>query len=122
MKVIELLARHTQGATFGHWHKYTHFVPGPDLSWTRNLLFCVIQHLLPLRQPPHRARNGKQHSKHFWRKSHGLIDDSRVKVYVRVQFAFDKVIVLKRDTLQFKRDVQLRVAASYLEHLLGGPL
>ena len=65
------------------------------------------QHLLPLGQPAHCARDGEHHGEHFRREAHGLVDDAGVEVHVGIELALDEVLVLERDPLQFQRDVQL---------------
>ena len=45
-----------------------------------------------------------------------------VKVDVGIQFAGDEIFILKRDSLQLKRDVEFGISAGDCEYLLGRPL
>ena len=96
--------------------------PGIDLPRTGDLLLRILHHLVPLCQPAGRARNGKQHGKHFRLEAHGLVDDSGIEIHVGIQLASNKVIVLQRDAFQLQCDVQPVVAAGYLEYLVGNRL
>src|SRR5438067_1739204 len=58
---------------------------GVDLPRPRDLLLGILQHLLPLRQPARRARDGEQHREHVERKADRLIDEARIEIDVRVQ-------------------------------------
>src|SRR5208282_3237749 len=103
-------------------HKLPFFVSGVDLPRTSNLLLGVGNHLLPLGQPACGARDGKQHSKHFRPETHGLIDDSRVKVYVGIELAGDEIFILKGDSLQFQGDVKFVISARDREYFPRRPL
>src|SRR4051794_33574586 len=72
-------------------------VSGIDLPRPRDFLLRVAQQLLPLRQPPRRARNRKQYREHIERKADRLIDQAGVEIDVRVQLARDEVVVLEGD-------------------------
>ena len=85
-------------------------------------MFRIGQHLLPLCQPPGCARDSEQHGEHLGLETHGLVDDPGIEIDVGIQLALDEVLVFERNPLQFECDVQLGVAAGYLEYLLGGPL
>src|SRR5271165_2722096 len=95
---------------------------GVNLTRTGNFLLRVLDQLVPLRQPAGCARDGEQHGEHLRLEAHGLVDDSGVEIHVGIQLASDKVIVLERYALQFDGGIQLGVAASNLEHLLGDRL
>src|SRR4051812_46299315 len=51
---------------------------GVDLARARDLLLRILEHLLPLRQPTRRARDGEQHREHVEREADRLIDEARV--------------------------------------------
>ena len=89
-----------------------------DLPRPGDLLLRVDRALLPLRQPAGHAADREQHREHRHREAHGLVDDARVEVHVRVELMVDEVVVLERDPLEFERDVQQRVVPGDLEHLV----
>jgi len=97
-------------------------VAGIHLPRSGNLLFRLGQHLVPLRQPSGRARNGEHDGEHLRTETHRLVDDSGVEVHVGIQFALDEVIVFQGDAFQFQSDVKSGIAAGAFEHLFGGPL
>ena len=70
-----------------------------ELARTRNLLLGIRQHLLPLGQPSHRARDREQRSKHLRSEAHGLIHNPGVEVDIGIQLALDEVIVFQSDAL-----------------------
>src|SRR5438046_533558 len=100
------------------WHRRTlltalvegHVIPplgsGIDLPRSRDLLIRVENHLFPLRNPARRARNREQHREHRDREAHGLVDQPRVEIDVRIQLPVDEVIILERDAFEFERDVE----------------
>src|SRR5437867_1588457 len=90
-----------------------------DLPRAGDLLVLVLQHLVPLGQPAGGARDREQHREHVHREPHGLVDQPGVEVDVGVELALDEVLVLEGDALQLEGDVEQRVAAGDLEHLLG---
>src|SRR6266481_5208411 len=96
-------------------------VPDKDLTWTRDFLFGVDDHLLPLREPTDCARDGEHHGEHRDRQTHRLIDDAGIKIDVRVEFARDEIFVLERDALEFQRDIEQPIAPGHLEHFLRYP-
>src|SRR5664280_1224649 len=85
-------------------------------------LRVLIEHLLPVGEPARRPGNGEQHGEHLERKPHGLVDEARVEVDVGVEPAGDEVLVGEGDLLELQGDVQQRVLAGDLEHLVGGLL
>ena len=93
-----------------------------NLPRPRDLLLGIAQHLFPLREPAGRARNREEHREEVLRKAHRLIDEARVEVDVRIELARHEVFVLQRDALELERDVEQRVPARHLEHLVGDPL
>ena len=83
-----------------------------NLPRSRDFLFRIEQHLLPLRDPASRSRNREQHGKHFDRKPHRLINEARIEVHVRVQLARDEIVVLQGNAFELQRDFQERVLSS----------
>jgi hypothetical protein len=57
-----------------HGHVGPLIVTEIDLPGTRDILFRIEQHFLPLRDPAAGARNGEQDGEHGHRETHGLID------------------------------------------------
>src|SRR5206468_12121001 len=55
-------------------------------------------------------------------KSPGLIDDPGVEIYVGIEFALDKELIIERDFLQFERDVELRIGARDLKDFVRDAL
>jgi hypothetical protein len=55
-------------------------------------------------------------------ESHRLVDEARVEVDVGVQLAVDEVRVGQRGLLERQRDVEQRVLAGHLEHVVRGLL
>src|SRR5215468_3737088 len=93
-----------------------------ELARPGDLLLGVIPHLLPLRQPSARPRDGEEHREHFHGKAHGLIDQSRIEVDVWIELARDEVLVLQRDALELEGYQQERAWPGHLEDLVGHPL
>src|SRR5438045_8956485 len=58
-----------------------------DLPRTGDLLVLVEEHLLPLGEPARRPRDREEHGEHVDREPHGLVDQPRVEVHVRVELA-----------------------------------
>ena len=75
-----------------------------------------------MRQPSDRARDGEQHGEHLQREAHGLVDQARVEVDVGVEVARGEVLVGQGDLLELEGDVQQRILAGDLEHLVGDAL
>src|SRR5439155_5866632 len=82
-----------------------------NLPRPRDLLLGVEEHFLPLRNPAGRPGNGEKDWKHLHRESHGLINQARVEVDVRIQLAAHEIFVLKRDPLELERDLEERILA-----------
>src|SRR6266508_3555290 len=89
-----------------------------NLARAGDLLLGVAQQLGPLRQPADRARDGEQHREHLRRQLHGLVDDTRVEIDVRVQLTRYEVLILQRDSLQLDCDIDQRVATGDLEDIV----
>ena len=97
---------------------------GPDVGLARpgDLLVLVAEQLLPVGQPARRAGDGEQHREHLDREAHRLVDEARVEVDVRVELAATEVVVAQRHLFELEGDVEQRVLAGDLEHLVGGLL
>ena len=97
---------------------------GVALARPADLLLGILDHLVPLRHPAHRARQGEDGGEHRGRDAHRLEDDARIEVDVREQLALGEVLVVERDPLQLLGDRQLRVVllAEQLQHLVGALL
>src|SRR3954468_6232255 len=95
---------------------------GVNLARSRDLLLRVSDHFLPLCQPADGTWDGKHHREHVRLESHGLVDDARIEVDVRIQLALDEVLIVERNLLQLHRNVDLRISPRDLEYLFGSAL
>src|SRR6266581_2347645 len=93
-----------------------------NLSWARNFLLRVKQHLLPLGHPSGCAGDGEQYREHRYREAHRLVDQPGVEVHVGIKLAADEIVLLQGNPLALQRDFAQRVAARYLEDLIGNVL
>src|SRR5208282_1328178 len=101
------------------WRVMAHLLADIDLARPRDRLLGVAHHLRPLRHPARGPRNREQHREHRHRESHRLVDDTRIKVDVRIELVGDEVLVFERDMLQLDRDVDQRVLSCNFEHFVG---
>ena len=104
------------------WHVVARSFAHVDLPRPRDLLLGIQEHFLPLGDPSDRPGNSEQHGEHIWREAHGLIDQARVEIHVRVEPAFDEVLVLEGDPLELESDVQQWIPLGDLEHAIGNRL
>ena len=70
-------------------------------------------------QPANGTRDGEQHGEHRHRKPERLVDEAGVEVDVRIQLALDEVRVAEGGLFQLQRNVEQRVLAGDLEHVVG---
>src|SRR5262249_27009015 len=89
-----------------------------DLPWPGDLLLLVRRAFLPAGEPAGHPADREQHREHGHREAHGLVDDARVEVDVRIELVADEIVVLERDPLEFQSDVEQRVPPGHLEHLV----
>src|SRR5699024_10762817 len=95
-------------------------VPGVDLPRAADLGGRVVDHLAPLGDPARGAAHGEQRGEHVRGETHGLVDQTRVEVHVRVQLALDEVVVGEGDLFQALGDVeQVVVLAELVQHRVG---
>src|SRR4051794_8308573 len=73
---------------------------GKNLARARDLLVGIVEHLAPLRQPAGDARDREEDREHVHRELHGLVDQARVEVDVRIELAFDEILVFERDAFE----------------------
>ena len=64
---------------------------GVPLTRPGDLLGGIVEEFLPVRQPTRHSRDGEQHGEHVDGEAHGLVDEARVEVDVRIQLAVDEV-------------------------------
>ena len=83
-----------------------------------NRLLLIGDHLHPLGQPAHRARNGKHHREHGRGQAHRLVNNTGVEVHVGIQLPLHKILVLQRNPLQLQGNIQHRVPAGHIKHLV----
>src|SRR6266581_4839790 len=77
-----------------------------ELAWPRDLLSRVEYALYPLGEPAWGPADREQHGEHLYRESHGLVDDARVEVHVRVELVVHEILVVECDPLEFQRDIE----------------
>ena len=72
-----------------------------------------------MRKPTGHTRNGEEHGVHLDRESHGLVDEARVEVDVRVELAAHEVVVGEGGFFKLESNVEKFVLAGDLEHVVG---
>src|SRR5215472_7161355 len=77
-----------------------------QLARTHQLGIGICDHLGPLRHPADRARDREENGEHRGREPHRLQDDPRVEVYIRVQLAADKIIIVERNLFELHREIE----------------
>jgi len=70
-------------------------------------------------QPARGAGDGEQHGEHVGGEPHRLVDQPGVEVDVGVQAAAHEVVVAQRYLFQLQGDVEQRVGAGHIEHVVG---
>src|SRR5258708_39430009 len=95
---------------------------GVELARAADLVFGVADHLLPLGDPAHRARQREDAGEHRYRDAKCALHDPRIEIHVRVELAFDEIPVLERDFLQREGELEEAVVAQaqLLPHLVTG--
>ena len=91
---------------------------GVDLARAGDLLLRVVHVLQPLGDPAGGARDREDHREHLGRDPQRLVDQPRVEVDVRVELALGEVVVVERPLLELGGDLEQRVVAGRLEHLV----
>ena len=81
---------------------------------------ALLDQLVPVRQPARRAPDREQHREHVRREAQRLVDQPRVEVDVRVEPPAHEVVVGQCDLLELERNVEQRVLADHLEHVVRG--
>src|SRR6266446_4760622 len=71
-----------------------------ELARTADLVFGVCDHLLPLCDPAHGAREREDAGEHRHRDPERALHDTRIEIDVGVELALDEIVVLQRDLLQ----------------------
>jgi len=92
------------------------------LSRPSDTLLGVVKKLFPLSEPSDGPGNREENWKHLHRKTHRLINEAGVEVYVWIQIALDEEVFVKCDPFEFQRDIQERVSPGNLEHLVSRSL
>lgn len=70
------------------------------LSWPDNFVFGIIKELVPMSKPSHHSRDHEEHWEHIGWESHSFIDDSTVKVHIRIEFSLDEIRIAQCDSFQ----------------------
>src|SRR2546423_11441782 len=93
-----------------------------ELARATDLVLRIGNHLLPLRDPAHRAREREDAREHRHRNAERALHDARVEVDVRVELAAHEVFVLESDTLELDRQLEQAVVvqAELVQHLMAG--
>src|SRR2546423_3840098 len=68
-----------------------------ELARATDLVLRIGDHLLPLRDPAHRAREREDAREHRHRDAEGALHDAGIEVDVRIQCPADEIVVLQRD-------------------------
>src|SRR5258708_10507934 len=87
-----------------------------------DLVLGIGNHLLPLCDPAHRARDREDAGEHRDGDAERALYDAGVEVDVGVQLARNEIIVLQRDALQLDRQLEQAVVgqAELVQHLVAG--
>ncbi len=77
--------------------------------------------LQPLCHPARGTGDGKHGGEHAGRNVQGLVDDAGVEIHVRIQFAFDKIVIFERDFLQLHGQIEQRIGdTEIIQHVMAG--
>src|SRR6266404_2630329 len=71
-----------------------------ELARPADLVLGIGDHLLPLRDPAHRAGEGEDAGEHRDRDAEGALHDARIEVHVWIELAAHEIVVLERDLLE----------------------
>src|SRR5947199_10496893 len=113
----------SRGSALLHCHVGALLRTGVDLPWTSNPCSRVTHHFAPVSDPPGKPAHSKEDGKHSRREPECLIDNSGVKVDVRIQPPLNEVIVAEGNLLKLHREIKQRIGlAKSLEDLGCGPL
>src|SRR5216684_7028705 len=82
---------------------------GVELARPADLVFGIADHLLPLRDPAHGARQREDAGEHRHRDAERALHDAGVEIDVRVQLPGNEIVVLERDLLQRHRELEQAV-------------
>src|SRR6185437_13667003 len=95
---------------------------GVDLAGPPDPLLRIFHHLLPLADPAHGARNREQRGEHARGKAHGLQDDARIEIDIRVELPVHEIPVVQRDLFQLDRQIEQRVSldTQFRQHIVAG--
>src|SRR6266446_4756913 len=77
-----------------------------ELARPADLVLRIRDHLLPLRDPAHGAREREDAGEHGDRDAERALHDPGIEVDVRVQLPGDEIVVLERDLLQRHRELE----------------
>jgi hypothetical protein len=59
------------------------------LSWSINVVLLILEILNPVCGPAGNSGNCKKYGEHIGGETHGLIDQSRIEVYVGIELPCD---------------------------------
>src|SRR6266404_6778729 len=91
-----------------------------ELARPADLVLGIGDHLLPLRDPAHGAREREDAGEHRHRDAERALHDAGVEVDVRVELAADEIIVLERDLLERNGQLEEAIVAQsqLVQHLV----
>lgn len=65
-----------------------------ELSRPAYPVYILVHHLAPMSHPTYAPGYCEQHSKHVFWDAYGFVDDSCVKIDVRIQFPGLKILII----------------------------
>src|SRR6266481_2005942 len=80
-----------------------------ELARPADLVLGIGDHLLPLRDPAHSAREREDAGEHRHRDAQRALHDAGVEVDVGIELAAEEIIVLERDALELQRKLEQAV-------------
>src|SRR5215207_5091963 len=107
-----------------HWHIVATGLSRIELPRSADAVVGILDHLLPLRDPAHRAGQREQHRKHRDWESQCFERYARIEVDVRIKLALDEIFVSQRDLLELARHCKQRIVLDpeFVENFMGGLL
>ena len=72
-----------------------------------------------MRKPTSHAGDSEEHGVHLDREAHGLIDEARVEVDVRVELAAHEVVIGECGFFELEGNIEKFVLAGLLEYVVG---
>jgi len=105
-----------------HLHIITSIMPNIMLSRSNNFIFRIIQKLVPMSQPSNNSGNHEENWEHISWKSHCFVNNSTIKIYIRIKLSLNEVRVTESNSLQFNCNLNKLLLSCNLENLLSNLL